>query len=163
MLAKYSPETRGEKKLRLQKQAEGAKQAAKPVHVKFGLNHVTTLVEEGKAKLVVVAHDVDPIELVVHLPNLCRKKNVPFCFIRGKANLGKLVHQKTATCVALTAVNTEDFADLENLGKTFKAKFNENDKLRKNWGGNIMGIKNQHKVARQEKLLAIELAKKANM
>lgn len=165
MLAKYSPETRQEKKVRLQKQAEagGASKTAKPIHIKFGLNHVTTLVEEGKAKLVVIAHDIDPIELVVHLPPLCRKKNVPFCFIRGKANLGKLVHQKNATCVALTAVNTEDFADLENLGKTFRANFNENSDLRKHWGGNIMGIKNQHKVARQEKLLAIELAKKANM
>jgi len=82
------------------------------------------LVEEGKAKLVVIAHDVDPIELVVHLPALCRRKGVPFCFIRGKANLGKLVHQKTATCVALTAVGSEDMSDLENLGKAFKAKFN---------------------------------------
>ena len=63
------------------------------MHLKFGLNHVTTLVEENKAKLVVIAHDVDPIELVVHLPALCRKKGVPFCFVRGKANLGKLVMQ----------------------------------------------------------------------
>lgn len=165
LLAKYSPETKTEKKQRLLKAAEakGATKTAKPIHLKFGLNHVTTLVEEGKAKLVVIAHDVDPIELVVHLPALCRKKGVPFAFIRGKANLGKLVHQKTATCVALTAVNTEDFADLENLGKTFKAQFNENADLRKSWGGNIMGIKNQHKVAHHEKLLRIEEAKKANM
>lgn len=165
MFAKYSPETKTEKKQRLLKVAEakGATKSAKPIHLKFGLNHVTTLVEEGKAKLVVIAHDVDPIELVVHLPALCRKKGVPFAFIRGKANLGKLVHQKTATCVALTAVNTEDFADLENLGKTFKAQFNENSDLRKSWGGNVMGIKNQHKVAHREKLLRIEEAKKANM
>ena len=113
--------------------------------------------------LVVIAHDVDPIELVVHLPALCRRKGVPFCFIRGKANLGKLVHQKTATCVALTAVGSEDMSDLENLGKAFKAKFNENSDLRKHWGGGVMGIKNQHKMAKRQKLLDIELAKKANM
>ena len=59
MLAKYSPETRQEKKARLQKEAEagGASKTTKPIHLKFGLNHVTTLVEEGKAKLVVIAHE----------------------------------------------------------------------------------------------------------
>jgi len=165
LLAKYSPETRQEKKLRLKNAAENgaAAKTPKPVHLKFGLNHITTLVEENKAKLVVIAHDVDPIELVVHLPALCRKKGVPYCFVRGKANLGKLVHSKTATCVALTEVNKEDFQDLETLGKTFKALFNDNDKLRRTWGGGVMGIKNQHMMARRERIREIELAKKANM
>merc|ERR1712043_86459 len=154
--------TRAEKKDRLKKEAEsGSGKTAKPVHLKFGLNHVTTLVEENKAKLVVIAHDVDPIELVVHLPALCRKKGVPFCFVRGKANLGKLVHLKTATCVALTEVRREDFVDLEQLGNLFKSQFNDNDKLNKKWGGGIMGIKNQHMMAARKKLMEIELAKKA--
>lgn len=54
----------------------------KPLVVKFGLNHVTTLVESGKAQLVVIAHDVDPIELVVWLPALCRKMGVPYCIVK---------------------------------------------------------------------------------
>jgi len=131
------------------------------MHLKFGLNHVTTLVEENKAKMVVIAHDVDPIELVVHLPALCRKKGVPFCFVRGKANLGKLVHLKTATCVALTEVRREDFVDLEQLGNLFKSQFNDNANLTRKWGGGIMGIKNQHMMAARKKLMEIELAKKA--
>jgi large subunit ribosomal protein L7Ae len=133
------------------------------MHLKFGLNHVTTLVEENKAKLVVIAHDVDPIELVVHLPALCRKKGVPFCFIRGKANLGKLVHLKTATCVALCEVRREDFVDLEQLTVQFKTQFNDNHNLLKNWGGGIMGIKNQHMMTARQRLIDIELAKKANL
>jgi len=168
LLAKYQPETRKEKSDRLKTEAEGqaggkgaAKKTEKPMHLKFGLNHVTTLVEENKAKLVVIAHDVDPIELVVHLPALCRKKGVPFCFIRGKANLGKLVHQKTATCVALTEVRREDFVDLEQLGGIFKTQFNDNAKLLRTWGGGIMGVKNQHMMAARKKLMEIELAKKA--
>jgi len=56
------------------------------------LNHVTHLVEQKKARLVVIAHDVDPIETVLWLPALCRKQEVPFCFIKGKERLGKLVH-----------------------------------------------------------------------
>merc|ERR1712166_1543680 len=62
----------------------------KPIHLKFGLNHVTQLVEEGKAKLVVMAHDVDPAEIMVFLPTLFRKHNVPYAFIKGKARLGRL-------------------------------------------------------------------------
>lgn len=60
--------------------------------LKFGLNHVTTLIENKKAKMVVIAHDVDPIELVLWLPQLCRKQEVPFCFVKNKERLGKLVN-----------------------------------------------------------------------
>jgi len=167
LLAKYTPETHKEKSLRLKNEAEGqaadkgAKKTEKPMHLKFGLNHVTSLVEDNKAKMVVIAHDVDPIEMVIHLPALCRKKGVPFCFVRGKANLGKLVHLKTATCVALTEVRREDFVDLEQLGSLFKTQFNDNAKLTRNWGGGIMGVKNQHMMAARKKLMEIELAKKA--
>ena len=95
--------------------------------LKFGLNHVTELVESEKAKLVIIAHDVDPIEMMIFLPALCRKKGIPFAFVKGKARLGKLVHQKTATCVALTEVKREDYQDLELLTKNFRQQFNEND------------------------------------
>lgn len=127
------------------------------------MNHVTELVENNKAKLVIIAHDVDPLEMMIFLPALCRKKGVPFCFVRGKARLGKLVHQKTATCVAVTDVRKEDYQDLETLTKNFRAAFNENEALRRTWGGNIMGIKNIHMMAKREKLREIEMAKKANM
>jgi large subunit ribosomal protein L7Ae len=165
MLAKYSPETKQAKKLRLKTQAEQtvAVKTDKPVHLKFGLNHVTTLVEQSKAKLVIMAHDVDPIETMVHLPTLCRKKKVAYCFIRGKANLGKLCHMKTATCIAITEVHKEDFKDLEDLAKNFTEQFNNNEKLRKHWGGGVMGIKNQHMITARERIREIELAKKANM
>lgn len=169
MLGKYIPESHKEKKTRLKKQAEAkisdadAKKTAKPVVIKFGLNHVTELVEQGKAKLVVMAHDVDPIELLAFLPALCRKKGIPFAFIKGKARLGKLVHQKNATCIALTEVRKEDFQDFEILTKNFRAQFNENETLRRNWGGGVMGIKNQHMMTHRQKLRDIELAKKANM
>jgi large subunit ribosomal protein L7Ae len=38
----------------------------------------------------VIAHDVDPIELVVWLPALCRKMEVPYCIVKGKARLGSV-------------------------------------------------------------------------
>ena len=48
---------------------------------------MTTLIEEQKASLVVIAHDVNPIELVVWLPALCRKMGIPYCIMKGKVSL----------------------------------------------------------------------------
>lgn len=57
----------------------------KPIVVKYGLNHITSLVESGKAQMVVIAHDVDPLELVCWLPALCRKMNVPYAIVKVRA------------------------------------------------------------------------------
>lgn len=57
----------------------------------------------------------------------------------------------------------EDYQDLEVLSRNFKSQFNDNEQMRRVWGGGIMGIKNQHMMAQREKLREIELAKKANM
>lgn len=81
LLAKYKPETRAEKKQRLLQEAErqsagGAAGGKKPIMIKYGINHVTDLIEIKKAKLIVIAHDVTPVELVCWIPQLCRKKEV---------------------------------------------------------------------------------------
>lgn len=71
LLHKYRPETKAEKKQRLKvaakKKSEGeaATPGKKPITVKYGINHVTNLIEQKKAALVVIAHDVDPIEVGV--------------------------------------------------------------------------------------------------
>jgi ribosomal protein L7Ae-like RNA K-turn-binding protein len=57
-------------------------QKSKPDVVRAGLNTVTKLVEQNEARLVVIAHDVDPIELVVWLPTLCQKKGVPYVIVK---------------------------------------------------------------------------------
>lgn len=66
----------------------------KPYAAKYGLNHVVGLIENKKAQLVLIANDVDPIELVVFLPALCRKMGIPYAIVKGKARLGTVVHQK---------------------------------------------------------------------
>jgi len=128
--------------------------------LKYGLNHVTHLIEQKKARVVVIAHDVDPIETVLWLPQLCRKQEIPFCFIKGKARLGKLVNKKTATCVALTEVRKEHQADLEGLTKSFFSNYNNNVDLRKNWGGGSLGIKATHLKDAKEKAIENEQIKK---
>merc|ERR1719158_1117874 len=140
LLNNMKPETRAEKKERLAAQAEataagGATKDKKPVSVKMGINHVTSLIEEKKAQLVVMAHDVDPIEVIVWLPSLCKARGIPYCIVKSKARLGAVVGKKTATCLAITDVNAADKNDPQSLVTVAKANFNDvhEDALRK-WG-----------------------------
>ncbi|ODV93075.1 hypothetical protein PACTADRAFT_36206 [Pachysolen tannophilus NRRL Y-2460] len=155
---KYRPETSAEKKERLTKEAaaiaEGKTKedvSSKPFVVKYGLNHVVSLVENKKAKLVLIANDVDPIELVIFLPALCRKMGVPYAIVKGKARLGTLVHKKTSSVAALTEVKAEDEAALAKLVSTINANFIEKyEDNRRHWGGGILGPKAQAKKAGKE-------------
>ena len=117
--------------------------------------------ENKKAQLVVIAHDVDPIELVVFLPALCRKMGVPYCIIKGKARLGHLVHRKTCTTVAFTQVNSEDKGALAKLVEAIRTNYNDRyDKIHCHWGGNVLGPKSVARIAKLEKAKAKELATK---
>jgi len=168
LLKKIAPETRAQKKQRLAGMAANAvkgtdSESKAPPVIKYGLNHVTQLVEDNKAKLVVIAHDVDPVEIVCWLPTLCKKKEVPYCIVKGKSRLGKFVHKKTASCLAITSVGKEDQKTLETLAANFKLQFNENAELRKKWGGGIMGMKSQHVERYRQALVDKENAKKLGM
>merc|ERR1712022_13514 len=140
LLNNLKPETRTEKKERLKAEAAavaaGGKASSKrPVSCKMGINHVTTLIEEKKAKLVVLAHDVDPIEIVVWLPSLCKARGIPYCIVKSKARLGAVVGMKTATCLAITDVKPENKGDLASVIQVAEANFNDvhDDAMRK-WG-----------------------------
>ncbi|KAA8497910.1 60S ribosomal protein L7a-2 [Porphyridium purpureum] len=167
LLAKYKPEDRAAKKERLnkaaQEKADGAAAAdsKKPVFVKYGLNHIVELVEQKKALLVVIAHDVDPIEMVLWLPALCHKMDVPYCIVKGKARLGEVVHKKKATVVAFTGVRPDDKNELAKLIESVRGNFNDRyTEIRKQWGGGIMGIKSQHKQEKIRKAMELEEAKR---
>ena len=164
LLQKYEPESKADKQTRLAAKAaavaagEAAPVTEAPVVLKYGLKHVTTLIEQKKAKLVLIAHDVDPIELVVWLPALCRKMDIPFAIVKGKARLGVLTHKKTASVVALTNVNKEDEGKLKTLQDNFRAQFNE--VVERKWGGGVMGLKTQEMLKKRQAQVEKEEAKR---
>eukprot|EP00483_Globobulimina_turgida_P001960 UN01962 len=88
--------------------------------IKYGFNHVTNLIESGRAKLVIIAHDVDPIELVLWMPALCVKRNIPFVIFKSKARLGTLVHKKTTACIAICEVDPSDATDFKQISRKAK-------------------------------------------
>jgi large subunit ribosomal protein L7Ae len=159
-LNKYRPETKQEKKARLEAAAKAtsdekeaqAKESKKPLFVKYGLNHCVALIEAKKASLVVIAHDVDPIELVVFLPALCRKMGVPYVIVKGKARLGTVVHKKTAAVLTLQDVKSEDQRELATLVSASKANFSDKyEEQRRQWGGGIRGNKSTQMLRKRAK------------
>jgi large subunit ribosomal protein L7Ae len=136
-------------------------EAQKPFYVQYGMNHVTSLIEGKKAKMVCIASDVNPLELVIWMPALCRKMDVPYCIVKNKSRLGALVGKKTATCVAITGVKKADAAKLASLQDLCKSSFNDNSDALKTWGGGRMGLKTTRRLAIRQRQLDAEAAKKA--
>ena len=64
---------------------EKAKKSGK---IEKGTNEVTKAIERGVAKLVVYAKDVEPKEIVQHLPILCKEKKIPCQEADSKQKLG---------------------------------------------------------------------------
>ncbi|GAW82982.1 ribosomal protein L7A [Plasmodium gonderi] len=164
-LKAYKPESKEEKKKRLIKKAKDelnkvVPRDKKPLFIKYGINHITKLVERKKANLVVIANDVSPIELVLFLPTLCRLKDIPYCIVKDKATLGKLVHKKTATAICVQNVLKEDQEKLDYFAKISRENFNDNVEIRRKWGGQKMSAKSLMLKKLKDKAKKIEEAKK---
>jgi len=77
--------------------------------IRKGTNEVTKSVERGEAKLVVIAADVNPPEIVMHLPILCGEKSIPHIFVESKAELGAAAGLPVGTS-AVAVANAGDAA-----------------------------------------------------
>ncbi|MGC8609901.1 MAG: 50S ribosomal protein L7Ae [Thermoplasmata archaeon] len=77
---------------------EVARQSGK---IRKGTNEVTKAVERMETKLVVIAMDVNPPEVVAHLPLLCEEKKVPYIYVKSKEELGKRAGVQSAASVAI--------------------------------------------------------------
>jgi large subunit ribosomal protein L7Ae len=70
--------------------------------VRVGTNEVTKSTERSEAKLVVMAEDVDPVEILVHIPMLCEEKRIPYIYVPKKQRLGQSAGlTKSAASIAI--------------------------------------------------------------
>lgn len=72
--------------------------------LKKGANEVTKSIERGLASFVVIAADVDPEEVVVHLPTLCEQKKIAYSYVPSKTELGKSIGLNIS-CAAIAVEN----------------------------------------------------------
>lgn len=70
--------------------------------VKKGTNEVTKFIERGQAKLVVMAEDVTPEEVLAHIPLLCEEKGIAYAYVPSKQELGQAAGLEVGT--AATAI-----------------------------------------------------------
>ena len=76
-----------------------------------GTNETTKSVDKGQAKLVIMAEDVDPEEILMHLPVLCEEKKIPYCYVSSKQELGRAAGIDVSTA-AIGVVEPGDGKDL---------------------------------------------------
>ena len=94
--------------------------ARKTGKIEKGTNEVTKAIERGTAKLVVYAADVEPKEIVQHLPILCKEKGIPFAEVDKKEKLGIAVGL-SVKCSSVAIINPGDAEkDLESFIKSMK-------------------------------------------
>lgn len=82
-----------------------------------GANEVTKQVERGQAKMVVMAEDVSPEEILAHMPILCEEKNIPYAYVPSKDELGNSAGLLVSTAAIAVLNPGKDKSALENLAK----------------------------------------------
>jgi len=82
--------------------AEIAREGGK---IKKGTNEVTKAVERGAAAIVIMATDVNPPEILAHIPALCDERNVAYVYVPSKAELGNSIGlEKPTASIAIIDV-----------------------------------------------------------
>ena len=81
--------------------------------VVIGTNEVTKAIERNEAELVVLASDVSPEEIVMHIPALCDEKDIGYTFVPEKEELGLAAGINVqSAAIAITSVGqAEDDVD----------------------------------------------------
>ena len=93
------------------KAEEALESAQNSGKVAKGTNEVTKFIERGNAALVVIAEDVDPAEIVAHIPVLAEEKEIPYVYLATKEKVGGAVGLTVGTASACIV----DAGDAEEL------------------------------------------------
>ncbi|CAK9784377.1 L30e-like protein [Cutaneotrichosporon oleaginosum] len=99
-------------------------QASHYKQLKKGANEATKTLNRGIAEFIVMTADVEPIEIVLHLPLLCEDKNVPYVFLPSKTALGRACGVSRPVIAASVTTN-----EARELNSQIQAVKNEIEKL----------------------------------
>ena len=101
---------------------ETIENARKSGKIEKGINEVTKAIERGTAKLVVYATDVEPKEIVQHIPILCKEKGIICAEADKKEKLGISVGLNVSTASVAVIDAGDAQADLEGFAKKNKSE-----------------------------------------
>lgn len=100
---------------------EAVELAKKSGKIKKGTNEVTKAIERDIANLVVVANNVNPKEVIMHLEPLCKEKSVPFILVENKDDLGAAAGLPVGT----SSVAIVKEGEASSIIKDIKVKLNK--------------------------------------
>jgi len=100
---------------------EALQLASQTGSVRKGTNETTKAVERAQAKLVVIAEDVDPPEVVAHLPLICDERKIPYVFVPNKQKIGSA----TGIDVPAAAASIVEVGDAASLVKEIGKRLEE--------------------------------------
>lgn len=92
--------------------------------IRKGVNETTKAIERGIAKLVLIAKDVNPAEITMHISPLCQEKNIPFVEVASKEELGTVA----GLAVSTVAVAVVDEGESKKLLKEILLKIKPKEK-----------------------------------
>ncbi len=100
---------------------EAVRVAAQSGKVRKGTNEATKAVERGLSKLIIIAEDVEPPEVVAHLPIICDEQGAQYAFVPSKQDLGKAlgIDVTSAAAAILDAGDAQHIVDqvIESIKK----------------------------------------------
>jgi len=85
--------------------------------VKKGTNETTKAVERGNAELVFIAEDVQPEEIVMHLPELADEKSIPYVFVESQEDVGHAAGLEVGSAAAAIVDAGEADDDVEDIAE----------------------------------------------
>jgi large subunit ribosomal protein L7Ae len=100
---------------------EALQLASQSGSVRKGTNETTKAIERAQAKLVVIAEDVDPPEVVAHLPLICDERKIPYVFVPSKQKIGSA----TGIDVPAAAASIVELGDAAGLVKEISKRLDE--------------------------------------
>lgn len=100
---------------------EALKIAQESGKIRKGTNEATKSIERGRAKLVLVAENVEPPEIVAHIPMLCDERKAPYVYVPEKQRLG----QAAGLMVGSAAAAIEEPGDATELVNEIVSKLQE--------------------------------------
>jgi large subunit ribosomal protein L7Ae len=90
--------------------------------IRKGMNEVTKAIERSLAKIVIMAEDVNPPEILFHVPLLCKEKGIPYGYISTKKELGNAVRiNVSSSAIAVENVGTGNENILSDIIKKLDA------------------------------------------
>ncbi|EQB67830.1 MAG: hypothetical protein AMDU4_FER2C00337G0005 [Ferroplasma sp. Type II] len=96
--------------------------------IKKGTNEVVKSIERGEAKVVVIAEDVSPPEVVFYLPVLCEERKVPYTYVKNKNDLGLKVGIASAASIAVVDYGKNEDAYKDLISSIENAKSGKEEK-----------------------------------